>query len=111
MYQDNQFSNTINSTILDVDGDGDGLIPCNPHWWRASWAYNYYGWLFDEMDESSPYKLSLGVVASMVGGDPPPDPNVLVPIQVLLWYIETLGTPNPLPDLSNMGEMMAVMIC
>ena len=97
------------SSILNPDPDGDGLIEACAHWWKASWAYNYFGWLFDEMDNDSPYKAPLGVVASMVGADAPSDPNLLVPIQVLLWYLETLGTPNPLPDLSNMGDMMAIM--
>jgi len=95
------------TTILNPDPDGDGLIAECAHWWPASFAYNYYGWLFDEMDDSSPYKAPLSVVAAAIGT--PSDSDALVPVQVLLWYLETLPTPNPLPDLSNMGDMMAVM--
>jgi prepilin-type N-terminal cleavage/methylation domain-containing protein/prepilin-type processing-associated H-X9-DG protein len=95
------------TTILNPDPDGDGLIAECAHWWPASWPYNYYGWLFDEMDDSTPYKAPLSVVAAAIGS--PGGSDELVPVQVLLWYLETLATPNPLPDLSNMGDMMAVM--
>ena len=99
------------TTILNPDPDGDGLISECAHWWAASFAYNYYGWLFDEADDSSPYTMTINVAASLIGQPVPAglDGAASIPVQAVLWSIETMGTPNPLTDLSNMGAMMAIM--
>ena len=99
------------STILNPDPDGDGVISECAHWWAASFAYNYYGWVFDEADDSSPYNLPVSTVAGLIGEPIPPgvDPAKPIAVQPLLWFLATSETPNPLTDLSNMGDILAIL--
>ncbi len=55
--------------------------------------------------------MPVSSAAGFVGGEIPPgvDPNTPIAAQVVLWFLEVDPTPNPLTDLSNMGEMMAIM--
>jgi len=99
------------STILNPDPDGDGLISACAHWWPASFAYNYYGWVFDDSDNNSPYTLPVSAAAAAISQPVPPgiDPSMQIAVQPMLWSIATMNTPNPELDLSNMGEIMAII--
>lgn len=98
------------TTILNPDPDGDGLIAACAHWWPASFAYNYYGWVFDDSDDDASYTMPVSVAASALGAAVPPgiDPSLPISVQLLLWYLETMNTPNPELDLSNMGAITAI---
>ena len=99
------------TTILNPDPDGDGIIEDCATWWAASFAYHYYGYAFEESSDDTPYKIPVSTAAA-VAGEPVPDgvdPSSGVPVQPLLWFLATLGTPTPLPDLSNMGDIMGII--
>lgn len=83
--------------ILDPDLDDNGFPDVCAHWWPASFAYNYYGWAFDDSSDDSPYKIGLGMAAAVVGVDVPEgvDPSALIPVQPLLWYQISSAAPNP----------------
>ncbi|HQM47572.1 MAG TPA: DUF1559 domain-containing protein [Candidatus Hydrogenedentes bacterium] len=83
--------------ILDPDLDDNGLPDVCAHWWPASYAYNYYGWAFDDSDNNSPYQINVGLAAAAVGVSLPPnvDPLTMVPVQPLLWYQIAINAANP----------------
>jgi prepilin-type N-terminal cleavage/methylation domain-containing protein/prepilin-type processing-associated H-X9-DG protein len=98
------------TSILNPDPNGDGIIEACAHWWPASFAYNYYGWAFDDSDDDSPYKVTVAVAASAGGLTIPAgiDPNAEVAAQTLLWFQVVDATPNPLTDLSNIDAIDAI---
>ncbi len=99
------------SSILNVDPDGDGLIDVCASWWPASFAYNYYGYAFEESSDDTDYKIAASVAAS-VAGQPLPsgvDPSTGVPVQPLLWFLATLAVPTPEVDLSNINVIMDII--
>ncbi len=83
--------------ILDPDLDDDGMPDTCAHWWPATYAYNYYGWAFDDSSNDSLYKIGIGVAAAAIGITLPDgiDPATLIPIQPLLWYQISSTAPNP----------------
>jgi len=98
------------TTILNPDPDGDGLIEACAHWWPASFAYNYYGWVFDDSDDDAAYTVPVSVAASAIGAPVPPgiDPSMPISAQPLLFFLRSNETPNPELDLSNMGAIAAI---
>ena len=98
------------STILNPDPDGDGEIEACAHWWPASFAYNYYGWAFDDCDNDASYTIPVSAAAAALSAPVPPgiDPSMPVSVQPLLWYLETEVTPNPELDLSNIDAITAI---
>ncbi len=103
-------------------GDGRPILDAYHHlretgtlewasWWPASYAYNYYGFMFDKCDNDSmhPYVIDAGTALLVSGVPAPPglDPSELVPAQVLLWYQEILDTPVAAAD--TIGAMMNVL--
>ncbi len=81
------------------------------YWWPASFAYNYYGFMFDKCDDDTAgdFVIPVGLAAASIGETLPPgvDPNELVPTQILLWYQYTEDPAYPIaPDLSNLGTVM-----
>ncbi|MBX7258370.1 MAG: prepilin-type N-terminal cleavage/methylation domain-containing protein [Candidatus Hydrogenedentes bacterium] len=93
--------------ILDPDFNDDGMPDECAHWWPASFAYNYYGWAFDDSGNDSAYKVSIGLAAGAIGIPVPDgiDPSTLIPVQPLLWYQETTGAPNP-DDAAALNDFM-----
>ncbi len=89
--------------ILDPDLDNNGLPDVCAHWWAASYAYNYYGWAFDDSGDNSPYTIDAGIAAGFAGAALPPsvDPSTQIPVQPLLWYqiAETAANPDSLAGL------------
>ena len=95
--------------ILDPDLDDDGLPDECAHWWAASYAYNYYGWAFDDSDNNSPYLIDVGTAAAAAGVAVPAgiDPTTLIPAQPLLWYQNAMTAPNP-DSAALLEDFMAV---
>ena len=98
------------TSVLDVDPDNDGLLGY-ADWWIVSDSYNYWGWLFDKCDDDTPYYITASAASSMIGETVPGGVigDEHVPLQLLLHYLETLKAPGLEADMSNMGEVMAVL--
>jgi prepilin-type N-terminal cleavage/methylation domain-containing protein/prepilin-type processing-associated H-X9-DG protein len=112
---EDDMTNDAGQSILDVDWDGDGYAdPGSAHWWPAMFAYNYFGWAFDQSDSNETWSLP---VSAVIGGFPawvaalvPASlDSELIPMQILAWHAINALTPEPDVTSSNMGAIMDII--
>ncbi len=98
------------SLVLIVDPEQDGIVDW-ADWWILSDSYNYWGWMMDKCDNDSPYYITAGAAATMLGMDVPGgvDPDAHVPLQLVLHYIATQSSPELEANMSNLPEIMRVL--
>ena len=98
------------SWVLEIDPDRDGIMGY-ADWWIAADSYNYWGWMFDKCDMDTPYFIPASVAASSIGVSLPGgvDPDEHIPLQLVMHYVATQQSPGLEADMSNMGEVMAVL--
>ncbi|MCP4644518.1 MAG: DUF1559 domain-containing protein, partial [bacterium] len=96
----------------DMYRDDGSCILANPAsyndgaWWRASWCYEYYGWLFDKCDEDDP-GTDAAVAAAAVGVPAPADGGT-VPTQIVEFYATLLTSSHGMDWDGSAANLAAI---
>lgn len=95
---------------LVIDPEHDGIAG-DLHWWPLVNCYSYWGWVADNADMDSVPNIDMGTAMALSGYSVPPgvNPATVGPIQTLELFAGANLAPAPLPDLSNLDAIRAVL--